>query len=111
MNKVIKKVLIILFLIILLTEFSMSSLGRNIIVSNSFVSYAADPNDDIKNAVSTIIDTIGNLVEGIVGILTYSYRLLPLSIGIMMQTVGNSIASVADNRNKYRAIYSCQYIF
>ena len=92
MKTVLKKIIIVLMVIIMLSEFS-ATLTIHLKVPIGNVSYAAS---DVMTALNTITGAVGNVLEGIVGLLTYQYRLLPIITVFLLQSIGDGIAGIAN---------------
>ncbi len=97
-KRILKKILIILTLFILLTEMSMQSVNIGVFVNSSNVAYAENADDaleEFNKVLDIVVGTIQTIVGGIVGIITYPYRIYGLGLGLALQTIGDSVAGVA----------------
>lgn len=65
-----------------------------IIFSNTNFSFAEENQTEQKDALTIITDGVGAVLDGIVGILTWPLRLIPLMIGGALQMLGSGVASV-----------------
>ena len=69
-----------------------------IIFSNTNFAFAEDGQPEEENALDTIMKGIEAVLDGIVGILTWPLRLIPLMIGGALQMLGASVGDIGGGK-------------